>query len=1781
MNGRRFASAIRRWYSVGLMLLIVYACSFPVPVDAAETWTSYGKIGHLSGSGLGKFYFPQGLAVDGSGNVYVADQGNNRIQKLDVAGDSWSSIQGPPLSQFNAPMGVALDSGGNIYVAEYSSSRVQKLDIATNTWKTWAPGNFNKPSGIAVDTSGNVYVADTDNSRIRKLPVDTDTWITMDGLTLNKPKDVATDSSKNVYVLDTNNHRLLKLSSGGIVTDSWGKSGNAAGTALGEFSSPAKVAVDSSDNVYVADTGNGRVQKLSGSTWSAIGKNGPISGGGLNEFNNPLGVTVDGNGNVYVSEAMNHAVLKLTGAAPVVYGDVGPAEGNAPGEFKVPSGVAIDSSGNLYVADGNNFRVQKLPAGGSTWSSYGAGTHGAGNGQFKNATAVAVDQNGNMYVADMPNHRIQKLSPTVGYLAAWGNGTTAGTALGQFDSPSGVAVDKNKNLYVADTNNHRIQKLPAGGSTWSSWGKSGNASGSGLGEFNSPKGVAVDGDGNVYVADTENDRIQKFTISTGLWSEWKKTGGGPGSFLKPNGVAVDDSGNVYVADLARNRIQKLTLSTNTWKVWGGSTQGETGMGKFSNPSGIAVDSSGSTIYVADKNNNRIQKLVITVTTPDAPTAVTATPGNTQATVSFTPPAEDGGSAITGYTVTASPGGKTVSGTSSPITVTGLTNLTAYTFTVVATNEKGDSLPSAASASVTPASVPDAPTGASATAGNGQASVSFTPPASDGGSAITGYTVTSNPGGKTGTSVTVPISVYGLTNGTAYTFTVVANNAIGGSTPSEPTASVTPVGKPGAPTAVNAAAMSGAAIVSFTPPASNGGSAITGYTVTSSPGGLTGTGTASPIIVPGLTNGTAYTFTVVATNGEGDSLPSAASGSVMPAATPGSPTEVTAVSTSSGQASISFTPPASSGGSAITGYTVTASPGGLTGTGSGSPITVYGLTNGTAYTFTVVATNGIGNSLPSAPSGSVTPASVPDAPTGAAATPGNRQALVSFTPPASNGSAITGYTVTSNPGGLTGSGTASPILVTGLTNGTAYTFTVVATNAKGDSLPSAATPSVTPEVPPIEAPVLHSVVAGDGQALLAWSPVAGSTGYKVFQSVTAGTYGTEVAAVGEAVHSYRATGLTNGVTYYFAIKATSPYGDSAASNQAGATPLVSAPGAPVLQAAAAGNGQVTLAWNAVPGSIGYKVFQSVTAGTYGSEVATVGEAVYSYKATGLSNGVTYYYVVKATNPAGDSAASNQVSAMPVNVPGAPTDVVATAEDSMATVSFTAPADHGGSPVTGYEVSAWPGGIVATGGASPIRVQGLANGTVYTFTVKAINRVGGSAPSAPSNAVTPSASDSDAGTPTDTPVNTPAPTTPTISETPGTGVDVLINGKAESAGTATTVKAGDRTVTTVAIDPQKLEEKLAAEGERAVITIPVKTNADVVIGELNGRMVKNMEQKLAIVEIATEKAVYTLPAQQINIQAIAEQLGRNVELQDIKVRIEIAAPSADMVKVVESSAARGEFSIVAPPLNFTVKAAYGDTTIEVSHFNAYVERRIAIPKGTDPAKITTAVVVDPDGAVRHVPTRIVIVDGSYYAIVNSLTNSTYAVVWHPQQFKDVAGHWAQDAVNDMGSRMVVSGVGNDLFNPDQEITRAEFAAILVSGLGLKLEKAASPFADVKAPEWYVDVIQTAYAGKLISGFEDGTFRPMDNITREQAMTIMASAMKLTGLKAKLASAQAGVPLGSFADANKVAEWAASGITDCLQAGIVSGRDGAKLAPKAYMTRAEVAIMMQKLLQYSELI
>lgn len=463
-------------------------------------------------------------------------------------------------------------------------------------------------------------------------------------------------------------------------------------------------------------------------------------------------------------------------------------------------------------------------------------------------------------------------------------------------------------------------------------------------------------------------------------------------------------------------------------------------------------------------SNSITTDYINPNSPGAPTIGTATKtGSSTATVAYTAPASNGGYAITSYTAVSTPGG--ITGTlsqagSGTISITGLTPGGDYTFIVFATNSQGAGINSSASNSITTdAAAPGAPTIGTATkTGSTTATVSFTEPSVTNGAAVTSYTVTSSPGSVVATGNASPITVTGLTVATAYTFTVTATNSAGTSVPSAATNQiVSDAVAPGAPTIGTATKLSStSARIAFTAPASDGGAAISTYTVSSTPGNIVASAATSPITITGLTPATAYTFTVKATNFVGESISSQPTASITTDATdvfvPGAPTVGTGTKTGSTTATLAFTAPASNGGAAILGYIGTSTPGNIIATSTTSPITFTGLTPATHYTFKVAAINSVGTGPQSAASNTVnTDTAPPGAPTvGVAAKTGATTATLTFTAPTvTNGQTITGYTVSSTPIGGSGAGATSPILITGLTPATAYTFKVRAITSSSE------------------------------------------------------------------------------------------------------------------------------------------------------------------------------------------------------------------------------------------------------------------------------------------------------------------------------------------------------------------------------------------------------------------------------------------------------------------------------------------------------------------------------------------------------------------------------------------------------------------------------------------------------------------------------------------------------------------------------------------------------------
>lgn len=519
---------------------------------------------------------------------------------------------------------------------------------------TGMAAEFYAPRGVAVDSAGNLYVADASNNTIRKItPAGVVTTLaggdsgskgSVDGTgsaaRFWEPRGVAVDSAGNVYVADYMSHAIRKVTPAGVVTTlagTLGTEGNSDGTGTAAlFRGPMGVAVDSTGNVYVMDTGNRAVRKITAAgVVTTVASN---SSGA--HFGESRGIAVDGSGTVYVSDYSSNVVHKVTasGGATLLAGNSsgsGSSDGSGTAaSFYSPSGIAADSAGNLYLADTANNTIRKITAAGVVTTIAGtAGKSSSVDGTgtaalFEDPYATAADSAGNVYVADATDHSIRKVTPAgvVTTLAgkAGSSGSADGTATAaRFKGPLGIAVDSTGNVYVADTGNHSIRKITSVGvvTTFAgSAGNSGNSDGTGTAaRFAEPNGVAVDGAGNLYVADTANNTIRKITAA-GVVTTMAGTAGSVGftngtgtaaRFTVPFDVAVDSAGNVYVSDHGNHVVRKITaagvVTTLAGSGTAGSTNGTGTAASFRYPSGISVDSAGN-VYLADTDNHLIRKI---------------------------------------------------------------------------------------------------------------------------------------------------------------------------------------------------------------------------------------------------------------------------------------------------------------------------------------------------------------------------------------------------------------------------------------------------------------------------------------------------------------------------------------------------------------------------------------------------------------------------------------------------------------------------------------------------------------------------------------------------------------------------------------------------------------------------------------------------------------------------------------------------------------------------------------------------------------------------------------------------------------------------------------------------------------------------------------------------------------------------------------------------------------------------------------------------------------------
>lgn len=570
-------------------------------------------------------------------------------------------------------------------------------------------------------------------------------------------------------------------------------------------------------------------------------------------------------------------------------------------------------------------------------------------------------------------------------------------------------------------------------------------------------------------------------------------------------------------------------------------------------------------------------------------------------------------------------------------------------------------------------------------------------------------------------------------------------------------------------------------LAWTAPTNNDGSAVTGYNVYEG----TSPGTenyASPVnggtlitttstSVTGLTNATSYYFTVKAVNAVGPSTPSNEAWAIPAATVPGAPTHVAAVG-SDGSASVSWDAPSDQGGSNITSYTVSAtdstvaSRGGQTCTWASGPLdcTVLGLSNGDSYTFTVSATNSLGTGAASAASNAVIPAvSAPSAPTAVTVTPGNGSVALSWTAPFDGGASITGYNLyeattsggenytTPVNGGTLLRGTSTT--VNSLTNGTKYYFTIKAVNSVGSSPASVEVWAIPGGTAP-GAPTTVAATAGFASAVVTWNAPSDLGGSAVTRYTATATDSSVPARGGQSCTwtsgplTCTVTGLSNGDSYTFVVTATNSVGTGSASAPSNAVvPALSSPSAPTGLTAVPGNGKVVLSWttptNGGADITGYNIYSASSPGAENYGAPANGSVLVEGDTgtiSGLVNGHTYYFTVKAVNDVGSSAPSNEVWAIPaVTVSGPPQDVTSSAgTNGSATVSWLPPIDRGGSAISGYVVTPFLGttaqaSVVFHDTTTTQILSGLEPGAAYSFEVAAINASGNGKQSAASNVI----------------------------------------------------------------------------------------------------------------------------------------------------------------------------------------------------------------------------------------------------------------------------------------------------------------------------------------------------------------------------------------------------------------------------------------------------------------
>lgn len=432
------------------------------------------------------------------------------------------------------------------------------------------------------------------------------------------------------------------------------------------------------------------------------------------------------------------------------------------------------------------------------------------------------------------------------------------------------------------------------------------------------------------------------------------------------------------------------------------------------------------------------------------------------------------------------------------------------------------------------------------------------------------------------------------------------------------------------------------------------------------------------------------------------------------------------------------------------------------------------------------------------------------------------------------------------------------------------------------------------------------------------------------------------------------------------------------------------------------------------------------------------------------------------------------------------------------------------------------------------------------------------------------------------STPAPTpAPVPTPTPAPVKDNLETTRDGSHQPFATSKPSNNKETLVQVDPAKLNVAMS-QGTGQQFAIHSPNDGNMKVDGLTLETLKQLVDQGSKLNISNPLAIYPVPGGKMDLNGVSKQLG-NAALNDIDVHIDIARSSDALIDSAETRAASQGYELLVTPVDLDLTFTKDGQTVRSSQLNGYAPKYIALPEGIDPNRITTGVIINPDGSIFHVPTVVTKVDSRYYALINDLRSSgSYSVIWNPQDFEDAKSHWGKTDVNNIAARLDLKGNGDNTFSPNRQVTRSEFAEIVVLGLGLMRQDAPQNlFPDVNESAWFRSAVALANEFGIVRGYDNGNFYGNQEITREQGFAMVARAYRLIEPKAAISPEQMNSELERYSDAADVSNWAKEDVAQLIAAGIIQGNGPEVLSPKTTMTRAEVTALIARMLKVTNLI